>query len=563
MKRNEKDDHDHHNSEKRTRSGGTITNTAAAAATSSRGNHHQSTLHRSSMEEQQQQHGTNQVASRHTAVLPSVPNAPNHPPMVVFHPHPPPEYPNHFIPYYQQQHIHQQSAIYPGQQQQQPFPAQVLPEDETATSDHYHLDHPLEQQRQQQQPLIISALASIRDEEEEEEDNKTSHHNVQPLCHDSSQPNIGMVSSSAETDDNHNHTDCPTSDNDIDTTTTTIRLSTKEATTLDHPDKTSQDYYFDSYAHHAIHEEMLKDEVRTKTYEMAICQNKHLFHDKIVLDVGCGTGILSMFAARAGAKHIYAVDCSSIIVQAQNIIDINGLSDRITLIRGKVEEIDLPVDTVDIIISEWMGYFLLYESMLDTVLFARDKWLVKTNGIIFPDKAVMYITAIEDGNVRRDRFDYWDDVYGFDMSPIKEIALREPVVDVVDAKSLVTDGVPILSLDILTCTKEDLDFTSPFKLQALRNDYIHGLVAYFECAFTQIHKPIGFSTSPMARYTHWKQTILYLPETLTVCAGEVLTGEISCRPNQRNRRDLDIGLNLTFKGRYSECENKKIPYRLR
>ena len=48
----------------------------------------------------------------------------------------------------------------------------------------------------------------------------------------------------------------------------------------------------------------------------------------------------------------------------------------ITLVRGKVEEITLPVDKVDIIISEWMGYFLLYESMLDTVLYARDKWLV-------------------------------------------------------------------------------------------------------------------------------------------------------------------------------------------
>jgi type I protein arginine methyltransferase len=268
-----------------------------------------------------------------------------------------------------------------------------------------------------------------------------------------------------------------------------------------------------------------------------------------------------MFAARAGAKHIYAVDCSSIIVQARQIVAKNNLSHKITLIRGKVEEIDLPVETVDIIVSEWMGYFLLYESMLDTVLYARDKWLVP-NGIIFPDKAVMYLTAIEDGNVRRNRFDYWMDVYGFDMSPIMEIALREPVVDVVDAKALVTDAVPILSLDILTCTKEDLDFSSTFKLQALRNDYIHGLVAYFECAFTQIHKPIGFSTSPMARYTHWKQTILYLQETLTVCAGEVITGEISCKPNKRNRRDLDIGLQMTFKGRYSEVDGE-VHYRLR
>ena len=106
------------------------------------------------------------------------------------------------------------------------------------------------------------------------------------------------------------------------------------------------------------------------------------------------------------------------------------------MIRGKVEEIDLPVDKVDVIVSEWMGYCLFYESMLDTVIFARDKWLVRDKGregeerereggkakrergeggreedirktdffsspqqqggILFPDKACLYVTAIED-----------------------------------------------------------------------------------------------------------------------------------------------------------------------
>lgn len=104
----------------------------------------------------------------------------------------------------------------------------------------------------------------------------------------------------------------------------------------DGDDRTSKDYYFDSYSHHAIHEEMLKDEVRTRTYEMAIMNNSHLFEGKTVLDVGCGTGILSMFAAKAGAKHVYGIDCSSIVEQARKIVDINGFSDQITILKGKV-----------------------------------------------------------------------------------------------------------------------------------------------------------------------------------------------------------------------------------
>ena len=74
------------------------------------------------------------------------------------------------------------------------------------------------------------------------------------------------------------------------------------------PDEmTSKDYYFDSYAHFGIHEEMLKDEVRTVTYKNSMLHNKHLFKGKIVLDIGCGTGILSMFAAKAGAAKVIGV----------------------------------------------------------------------------------------------------------------------------------------------------------------------------------------------------------------------------------------------------------------
>ena len=150
-----------------------------------------------------------------------------------------------------------------------------------------------------------------------------------------------------------------------------ILTKDKKIEDLTSAEMTSKDYYFDSYAHFGIHEEMLKDEVRTLTYRNSMYHNKHLFKDKIVLDVGCGTGILSMFAAKAGAKQVFGVDMSGIVEQAREIVKTNGFEDKVTLIRGKIEEISLPVPKVDIIISEWMGYCLFYESMLDSVLFAR------------------------------------------------------------------------------------------------------------------------------------------------------------------------------------------------
>lgn len=326
-------------------------------------------------------------------------------------------------------------------------------------------------------------------------------------------------------------------------------------------DKTSADYYFDSYSHFGIHEEMLKDVVRTKTYQNVIYKNSFLFKDKVVLDVGAGTGILSLFCAKVGAKHVYAIECSSMADMAQEIVKLNGFSDVITVIKGKVEEIDLPVPQVDIIISEWMGYFLLYENMLDTVLYARDKWLVK-DGIVLPDKASLCLTAIEDADYKEDKIEFWNSVYGFDMSCIRKQAMMEPIVDTVDQNQIVTNCQLLKTMDISKMTSGDASFTAPFKLIAERDDYIHALVAYFDVSFTKCHKLLGFSTGPKSRGTHWKQTVLYLEDVITLCQGEAVMGSMTVAPNKKNPRDVDIMLKYSVNGRHCRVSRTQY-YRMR
>ncbi|KAF8821846.1 histone arginine methyltransferase PRMT1 [Cardiosporidium cionae] len=326
-------------------------------------------------------------------------------------------------------------------------------------------------------------------------------------------------------------------------------------------DISSQDYYFNSYAHFGVHEEMLKDSIRTGAYQRAILDNHHLFRDKIVLDVGSGTGILCLFAAKAGAKHVYGIECAEIVEMAKKITTLNKMNDRITYVKGKAEEVELPVEKVDIILSEWMGYFLLYESMLDSVLFCRDKWL-KPNGLIFPDRAALYIAAIEDAEYKEEKVGYWRDVYGFDYSCVKPCILEEPIVDSVDENAIATTQCCILDLNLNTCKKEFLNFCAPYKLFVTRRDFLHAFVAWFDITFTACHKPVGFTTAPFSGPTHWKQTVLYMEDVLIADKKDVVEGIIAVRKSAKNHRDLDIKISYKFNCA-SGSTNRTQFYRLR
>jgi protein arginine N-methyltransferase 1 len=233
---------------------------------------------------------------------------------------------------------------------------------------------------------------------------------------------------------------------------------------------------------------MLKDTSRTLTYQRAIEGNPHDFKDKIVLDIGCGTGILSIFAARAGAKHVYAIDNAEIALFAQEIVNQNGFKDKITIIKGKMEEIVFPFGEgeVDIIISEWMGYFLLYESMLDCVLWARDKYLNKKTGKMLPDRAQLYVAAIEDSEYRGEKESFWKNVYGVDMSVMTAGMFVDPMVDTVPSNNIMSDHCCVLDLDLVNMKKEQVNFSNFYNLKMQYTDKVHALVAWFDTSFSDL-----------------------------------------------------------------------------
>ena len=320
-------------------------------------------------------------------------------------------------------------------------------------------------------------------------------------------------------------------------------------------------YYFSSYSHTGIHETMLRDTVRTAAYEEAILSNADsLFRDKVVLDIGCGTGVLSLFCAKAGAKEVIAVDNSDIIKQAREIVELNGYSHVVTCVRGKCEDLiannALPLNgkTVDIIVSEWMGYALFFETMLPSVMVARDALMTPETGSMFPNVAKIFI----EGCNETERLDYWNDVHGLNMAPMKERMVSELTqdahVEIVSDENIVTDRKEIITFDLNTCKDADLDFEVPFDLH-LRDDdksrnelQIHSLVISFDIDFAVPNtKSVQFSTGCQSTPTHWKQTQLWFDPVhncpvLNREAGDSMKGVFRMKRNVKNHRAIDMSV---------------------
>lgn len=334
--------------------------------------------------------------------------------------------------------------------------------------------------------------------------------------------------------------------------------------------------YFQSYQGNGIHREMIEDKIRTEGYRDFILKHADLFKGKTVLDVGCGTGILSMFCAQAGAKKVFAVDNSDIALRAREIIKKNGFDNVIQVIQGKAEDFHtqrtIGTGKVDIIVSEWMGYGLLFEGMLDSVLRARDLYLAP-GGLMVPSHCTLRIAPISDREWISESTGekFWSDVYGIDMSPMipgSNLNLHEIGVFDVPGKAICGEAATFREIDIARVTGAELDFTAPFELTLAK--YLKGLDAFaiwFDTFFLPHSNPKdlkdadalywveeggegnAFSTGPSGTPTHWHQAVLLLSDEdrkVHPKAGSTLKGTVTYKKPRRDARGIDV--RITWEG---------------
>ncbi|KAI0981355.1 hypothetical protein GJ496_000046, partial [Pomphorhynchus laevis] len=290
----------------------------------------------------------------------------------------------------------------------------------------------------------------------------------------------------------------------------------------------------DCYDNIYIHKEMLQDEHRTITYIRALEAvfdhiQRHTMEQAAmsVLDVGCGTGILSLAATRAAINHksinvsVYAVDRASILNEAKKSALLNGPPyDKIHFYGGDIEKMKLPLKQVDMIVSEWMGYGLFSECMLDSVIVARDRYL-KPDGLLLPHHATLYACLISSAESYKDIVDYWNDVYGFKMNNIVRLSLRDLYVNEIEPDSIVSSSETVKVIDVNTVAKSYMPFESEIQFKINQTCIVHGITFFFTADFQNFDhvRTVRLSTAPTDRSTHWKQSTLYLEEAKMVTLG--------------------------------------------
>ena len=175
------------------------------------------------------------------------------------------------------------------------------------------------------------------------------------------------------------------------------------------------------YAEIEVHRTMICDRVRTEGFLRAI--DSVVRPGDIVLDVGAGSGILSMFAARAGAARVYAVERTTVAVLAQELAVANGLAEIVQVIHGDVMDVELP-ERVDVIVSEWLGGFGIDEGMLAPVIAARDRWL-KPGGIMIPSSVTAWAALVHDRYLGETVEFLQDHPYGLRLAGLVEMTVNE------------------------------------------------------------------------------------------------------------------------------------------
>lgn len=283
-----------------------------------------------------------------------------------------------------------------------------------------------------------------------------------------------------------------------------------------------------SYAEVTSHQSMVYDARRNAAYVRAL--ERLVTPDTVVLDIGAGLGVLGLFAARLGAKHVYLVEPEPVIEVARQAARESGL-DNVTCLRARVEEVQQDIQA-DVVISVFTGNLLFGEDLLPSLFYARDRFL-KPGGTLLPDTARILVCPASAPAVYQDKVDTWarygdfcadNQLPAIDYSAARPYAANTLLYDVGGDKQPVTPLAPAAELMVLDLASSDrAGGKASVSVQAGQSGTQHGWQGWFAMRLLDE----WYDTSRAAGPTHWSEVFLPLAEPLSLQQGDTIDFTLS------------------------------------
>ncbi|MEE4238758.1 MAG: class I SAM-dependent methyltransferase [Anderseniella sp.] len=258
---------------------------------------------------------------------------------------------------------------------------------------------------------------------------------------------------------------------------------------------------------------MVFDEYRNELYATAI--RKLVTPDSVVLDLGAGLGVHGLLAAAARVKRVYLVEPEPVVQLAKEIARANGLADRIVILEGRIEEVELP-EQVDLIISVFTGNLLYSEDLLPSLFHARDRYL-KPGGHLVPNFAELLLAPVSAPDLHAKHIGRWSEPHlGLDFSASRRFAANEiiwPGREELKAERLAT-GVVVSTVDMTQASHADCRGEARCRIET--SGPCHGLLGWTRIRLADQ----WLSTDPASPEVHWSPAVLPFDPPLSLEAGE-------------------------------------------
>lgn len=276
-----------------------------------------------------------------------------------------------------------------------------------------------------------------------------------------------------------------------------------------------------------VHHIMMRDSIRVNSFRKAISAN---VQGKFVVEIGCGTGILSLFAAQSGARRVVAIEESEIVELAREMVRVNGYESVIKVIAGSSRDVELE-EPADVIIHEIIGNDPFTENILSYVADARERFFAGPRGFLIPGRLKVFCVGIEiekDDLVHREQeikeAAEFGRQYDLDYTPYIESLARGREFRHFSSRNI-WDNFPyrVLSRESLLY---DIDFSSDWGdieaprtriLEIEKQGDLNGVVTFFR-AF--LDERTQLTNSPFSPKTHWDWDVRCLAKVQPVNPGE-------------------------------------------